>query len=339
MIITDNWQLSLSSLLSAHKEKHILVMADTKIASYLPDWGYPVLCLDADEAEKSLVTVERVWRFFHTQDATRQTIALLIGGGFVTDVAGFAAATFKRGILFINIPTTLLAMVDASYGGKTAFNYCGVKNEIGCFASPMETVVSVEWLNTLPKTDFLSGYAEMLKHALLSGGELLGELVEGLENAEYWNANALNLIKQAVAVKKDIVASDLYDTGRRHILNFGHTVGHALEAMATAKGDGLKHGYAVMQGMVAELYLSVKLLGMPVGTLQLMTRLMLENYGKPVCSCKDLSQLVRLMHADKKNTDSTYIRFALLEDVGKPVAAVAVDEKTVSEALDYLFSV
>lgn len=323
-----------------HEGRQMLAVADEKTAMFVPQ-GIETVVLACGEEHKDIRSVEKIWDFLHEHEATRDTVLLCIGGGTVTDTGGFAAATYKRGTDYVNIPTTLLAMVDASTGGKTGFNRNGVKNEIGCFRMPAETIICTEYLRSLPAEELLSGFAEMLKHALVADKKeyalLLGLLEDGIlqkpDSEEFEDA-----VRRSIAIKESIAGADPEDRGIRKILNFGHTTGHALEAAAISRGRVLRHGYAVMQGMVAELYLSALKEGMPHGILQQMSSVMKEYYGRAECSCSDMKELLRLMRSDKKNRTAKETNFTLLADAGKPLTDRHADEKETEEALEYLFS-
>ena len=338
MVYTHNWQSALLSLLEKRMFKQVLFVADSFFSARSFRLSYPVFTINADEVHKSIDTVQDIWSFLHDIDATRSTLLVAVGGGVVTDLAGFAAATYKRGIPYINIPTTLLAMVDASTGGKTGFNFRGVKNEIGCFYSPVETFIDVSFLSTLPREQLLSGFAEMLKTAVVADTVLLYELIDAFENTAIWSADCERLIQRAVEIKQAVVEADPRDTGLRHILNFGHTAGHAIEALSIEKGAVLPHGYAVMQGMVAAMYLSVLTQGLPSDILHLFSRLLLEYYGRPVCRCSDFDRLIELIRSDKKNHSALNPLFVLLRKAGEPVIGVEVSEAQIREALEYLYS-
>ena len=204
--------------------------------------------------------------FLFAHGITRRGLLICIGGGVLTDIGGFAAATYKRGVDYLNVPTTLLAMIDASSGGKTGINYGGLKNSIGCFAPPVETLICPDWLKSLPANQWLSGFGEMLKTGLVSESALWYQLLQ--YDLETMDREVLKpLIAQCVAAKKRIVEADPKEEGLRKVLNFGHTFGHALEEISIQKSDvsspPLLHGYAVVYGMIAELYLSVTKLGCP----------------------------------------------------------------------------
>ncbi|MBQ4507927.1 MAG: 3-dehydroquinate synthase [Paludibacteraceae bacterium] len=341
MIFAKNTD-EVSAMLSAgYRGRQVLAVADVNTAAFVPR-GVETLVMPCGEEHKNIESVEQIWDFLHAHEATRDTVLLCTGGGTVTDTGGFAAATYKRGIDYLNIPTTLLAMVDASTGGKTGFNRNGVKNEIGCFKQPAETVICTALLNTLPREEILSGFAEMMKHALVADKReyvrLLAMLEDGsLQHTE--SAEFADAVKRSIAIKERIAGADPEDRGIRKTLNFGHTAGHALEAAAISKGRVLRHGYAVMQGMVAELYLSALKEGMPHEILQQMSSVMREYYGRAECGCNDMKELLRLMRSDKKNKTAGETNFTLLADAGKPLTDRHAGEKETEEALEYLFSI
>ena len=292
----------------------------------------PVLWIDVDEQKKSLETLSRIWDFLFAHSITRRGLLICIGGGVLTDMGGFAAATYKRGMDYINVPTTLLAMIDASSGGKTGINYGGIKNSIGVFAMPQQTVVCPEWLSTLSAQQFLSGFAEMLKTGLIDSEALWNALLN--YDLETLPIEALSsLISDCLAVKQRIVDQDPHEEGLRKVLNLGHTFGHALEIKMQ-----VPHGYAVLYGLIAELYLSVTKLGCSRVPLQQLTQLMLQYYGKPQCKCSDREQLLALMQQDKKNEHVAQINCTLLRAVGQPAVNQMITASEANEALDYLFS-
>ena len=297
------------------------------------------------ESGKTLETVQKIWDFFFSIGLTRRGVVVAIGGGVLTDVVGFATATYKRGVDCINVPTTLLAMVDASTGGKTGFNYHGLKNSIGVFAPPVETLIWPGWLQTLPAKEMLNGFAEMLKTGLIEPSNVRSQHSDGLWEAllrydiERMPIEELTpLIRRCVAVKEAIVADDPKEEGLRKVLNFGHTFGHALEELSLSGEAGLSHGYAVLYGMIAELYLSVTKLGCEREVLQQLTQIMLHAYGKPACKCSDRERLIALMKQDKKNERAAEINVTLLEAVGSPVVNQTISTDEAAEAWEYLFS-
>ncbi len=321
--------------MARYEDSQIVVVRDEAVSGL----GISELAIRVSEASKSLETVQQIWDFFFAQGLTRRALVIAIGGGVLTDIVGFAAATYKRGIDYLNIPTTLLAMIDASSGGKTGINYHGLKNSIGAFAQPIETLIWPGWLKTLPAKEFLSGFGEMLKTGLLSNRLWNPLLQYDLDRMDIEELTPL--ITQGVAIKEQIVAADPHEEGLRKVLNFGHTFGHALEEVT---GDGLQvtgampHGYAVVYGLIAELYLSVVKLGCPKEPLQQLTQIMLHYYGKPQCKCSEREQLIRLMQQDKKNERAAEINCTLIRSVGDPVINQVITPDEAHEALDYLFS-
>ena len=333
---------ALLPILARYESDQICYVADKNCAT-LPTrlgliQGENSLLLAVQESHKSLETVQQIWDFLFEHDITRRGLLVAIGGGVLTDMAGFAAATYKRGIDYVNIPTTLLAMIDASSGGKTGFNYHGLKNSIGAFYPPVETLICPEWIQTLPTQEFLSGFAEMLKTGLLNT-KLWPQLLQ--YDLDTMDVAALTpLIEQCVGVKERIVAADPKEEGLRKALNLGHTFGHALEEilMDNSQLAILPHGYAVLYGLIAELYLSVTKLKCSKEPLQQLTQIMLHYYGKPQCKCSDREKLIRLMQQDKKNERAAEINCTLIRSVGSPVLNQTITPEEANEAWEYLFS-
>lgn len=344
-MISEDLSIALTPILRRYDKDQVVVVYDRNVKEaegLISEWSEYVYGLDVSEEAKSIETVLGIWDFLFSSHITRRGLLIALGGGVLTDMAGFAASTYKRGIDYINIPTTLLSMVDASSGGKTGINYRGLKNSIGLFALPVETVICPFWLKTLPAQQFLSGFSEMLKTGLIGDPELWNRLLQyDLETMEIEGITPL--IADCMAIKEKIVAADPCEEGVRKTLNFGHTFGHALEELShstAASGVApLSHGYAVLYGMIAELYLSVVKTGCPKAPLQALTQMMLHYYGKPQCACSDRDHLVALMQQDKKNEHVTDINCTLLRAVGEPVINQIITPQEALEAIDYLFSI
>ncbi len=305
----------------------------SKFDAFFEDMGVQKVKIPAGEKNKKIESVAKIWEFLSSNGCDRKSLLINIGGGMLTDLAGFAATTFKRGIDFLNVPTTLLSQVDASVGGKTGINFNGLKNEIGTFREPIAVVINTDFLLTIDRENFISGFAEMIKHGLIHNPEHLEELKHfDFENIDY---DVLQeIIRHSVNVKEYFVANDLTENNIRKALNFGHTVGHAFESYAMQQNRPVLHGYAVAYGMVAELYLSVKLCGFPEPELEVLTRWMLDIYGKFEIQEKDFEELYRLMTHDKKN-DFGRINFTLLPEIGKIAINQNCEKKLIFEALDY----
>jgi 3-dehydroquinate synthase len=256
-----------------------------------------------------------------------------LGGGMVTDLGGFAASTFKRGIKYINIPTTLLAMVDASVGGKTGINFNGLKNEVGVF-SPAECVlIDTQFLKSLDIQNLLSGYAEMLKHGIISITEHWAELLNfDMEHIDY---KALQtLVAKSVQIKENIVEQDPFEKGIRKALNVGHTAGHAFESLALESGHPVLHGYAVAWGIVCELYLSFGKANFPKDKLRQTIQFIKEHYGVLVFDCKQYDRLYDFMTHDKKNT-SGIINFTLMGEIGDIRINQSATKEEIMDMLDF----
>ena len=301
------------------------------------------ITIGATDANKTLASLSHVWSELQRMGATRHSLMVNVGGGMVTDLGGFAASTFKRGIPYINIPTTLLAMVDASVGGKTGINFGGLKNEIGVFNNARSVILDTTFLSTLDSANILSGYAEMLKHGLISDdatwAELLSEELivksekfltpEGMSEQSSWAA----ALEQSVAVKQRIVTEDPTEQGLRKALNLGHTAGHAFESLALERKPVL-HGYAVAWGLIVELYLCCVKTAFPTDKMRQTVNFIREHYGRMAITCDDYPRLLELMHHDKKNLGST-INFTLLGDIGDIRINQTATEEEIKEALDF----
>lgn len=291
------------------------------------------ITIGAEDIHKTLETLASVWTALSNQGATRHSLLINLGGGMVTDLGGFAAATFKRGMAYINLPTTLLAMVDASVGGKTGINFNGLKNEIGAFAPASSVLIETDFLRTLDAANFFSGYAEMLKHGLISRTDHWAELLD-FDTTHIDYCALKQLVGRSVQVKEEIVAQDPYEKGIRKALNLGHTVGHAFESLALAENRPVLHGYAVAWGMVCELYLSHLRVGFPKDKMRQTIQFIKENYGIFHFDCKKYEQLYAYMTHDKKNT-SGIINFTLLKEIGDICINQTADKETIFEMFDF----
>ena len=286
-----------------------------------------------EDLHKNLDTLATVWQALSSHGATRHSLLINLGGGMVTDLGGFAAATFKRGIAYINLPTTLLAMVDAAVGGKTGINFNGLKNEIGAFYPARTVLLETAFLRTLDRRNFFSGYAEMLKHGLISDTAHWAALLN-FDTTQPDYALLKPLVGRSVQVKENIVQQDPHEHGIRKALNLGHTIGHAFESLALAENRPVLHGYAVAWGLVCELYLSCLKANFPKDKMQQTVRFIKENYGTFFFDCKHYERLYELMTHDKKNT-AGIINFTLLREIGDIALNQTADKDTIFEALDF----
>lgn len=295
----------------------------------------PLLAVRPGDDAKTLDAAAGLWQQLTDAGATRRSAILNLGGGVVSDLGGFAAATFKRGMQYINVPTTLLGAVDAAVGGKTAVNFAGLKNQVGVFAPPAATFISTCFFATLPREELLSGYAEMLKHALLSGEDATGDILAcDIAAAAASPAGLLELLRASVTTKERIVAADPTEQGLRKTLNLGHTAGHAIEELALEKGSPVPHGYAVAWGLVVALVLSHTERAMSTARLYDVAARVRELYGAPSVDCDDYPRLLALMAHDKKNASPEAITFTLLDAPGHPCIDCTVAAPAIIAALD-----
>ncbi len=285
------------------------------------------------ENNKKIESVGKIWEFLSENGADRKSLLINIGGGMLTDLAGFAASTFKRGIDFLNVPTTLLSQVDASVGGKTGINFNGLKNEVGTFKEPVAVVINTDFLKTIDRDNFISGFAEMIKHGLIKSPEHLEELKNfDLENIDYDLLE--KIIGRSVDVKKYFTANDPTEKNIRKALNFGHTTGHAIESLAMEQKRPVLHGFAVAYGMIAELYLSEKMCGFPEKDFLVLTEWLQTIYGNFAIEKKDFSRIFELMTHDKKN-EMGRINFTLLSETGKIEINQNCEKELIFKTLDF----
>jgi 3-dehydroquinate synthase len=288
-----------------------------------------ILEIPAGEASKSIDTVVKLWNELTINGADRNSLLLNLGGGVVSDVGGFTAATYMRGIDFINMPTTLLAMVDASVGGKNGINFAGYKNQVGTFDEPKAVFASPVFLKTLPEIEMRSGFAEVIKHALISSPAKWKEVMnfESFENTDWFV-----IIRESIWTKNKIVNSDFRDRHLRKALNFGHTIGHALETYSRNLSVPLKHGEAIAIGMVGETYLSKVLCGLNETDSQEICQIIIKHY--PLQAAFDSEAILEIMKGDKKNV-SEKINFSLIRSIGEPAINQSTDEKVILQALSF----
>ncbi len=367
IIISNDIEHDLATAVAESEHDRVFVLTDDtthecclpKVAALLAQYDAVPITIAHGDQHKTLAALGDVWTALQQGGATRYSLLINLGGGMITDLGGFAAATFKRGINFINIPTTLLAMVDAAVGGKTGVNFGGLKNEIGAFADARFVIINTCFLDTLDAENLCSGYAEMLKHALISDERMWAEHVN-FDLSQPDLAELQRMVAESIAVKERIVAEDPHEHGIRKALNFGHTIGHALEEFALQQVGGavvstaptnqttggaaispapknrpLLHGYAVAFGLIGELYMSARKAGFPTERLHQTTRFIRENYAQTEFTCNDYPTLLNLMRHDKKNT-SGVINFTLLHNIGDiRINQTATDEE-ICEVLDFI---
>lgn len=341
VVISGNLERDLVNAISECEHDRIFVLTDEttqqlcwpKIKNFKALKNSTPIIIKATDTHKNLDTLSQVWQALSNGGATRHSLMINLGGGMVTDLGGFAASTFKRGIDFINIPTTLLAMVDASVGGKTGINFGGLKNEIGVFSDSRFVIINTQFLDTLDHDNICSGYAEMLKHGLISDERTWAELVTfNLDTPDL--SQLQRMVAESIKVKERIVEADPHEHGIRKALNLGHTMGHAFESFAMRRGTPILHGYAVAYGLISELYMSARKTAFPTDRMHQTVRFIRENYGTFNITCDDYPTLIELMRHDKKNT-SGIINFTLLGNVGDIRINQTATEEEIKEALDF----
>jgi 3-dehydroquinate synthase len=325
----------LADFFSHNEYSQIVVLADRHTQSLcyplvkdaLPP--HSLFAIQPGEEHKTLATCTQIWEFLTNQAIDRHGLVVIIGGGVLGDMGGFCAATYKRGIDFLLLPTTLLAQVDASIGGKLGIDFAHLKNHIGVFKEPRCTLISPAFLGTLPERELRSGFAEIIKHALIANATLW----ENLANEPDWrNHNWLPLVRTSVEIKHRVVAQDPTERGLRKVLNFGHTVGHAIESAALETGDSLLHGEAIAIGMICEAFLSSEKGLLPKTSTETISRYLLSVY--PKVALPQRSRVLELIQQDKKNKGKKTLA-ALLKGIGQAVWDVEISEAEVVGSMDY----
>ena len=339
---SENGYVALNNLLESKSYSTIFILVDNHTKDFcLPYFlehfedlkGIPVIEIPANEINKHLDTCRVVWQKLSDMGADRKSLLINLGGGVVTDLGGFVASTFKRGIDFVNIPTTLLSMVDASVGGKTGVDLGGLKNQIGVIVNPQLVIVDSEFLKTLPKNEYKSGYSEMLKHGLICDASYFRELSQfkGFEEG-----NILPHIHHSVMIKNEVVTEDPYEMGRRKILNFGHTLGHAIESffLTDSNKTALLHGEAIAVGMILEAYLATQLCELSSSEADEIKSVFLNLFPKVDFSKEDIQEILALLKYDKKNSHGK-VKFVLLNKIGIPVIDIQIEDSYFEGAFNY----
>lgn len=340
IIISKDIEQQLSCALNSCACDKLFVLMDKttyalcwpKLEKMLQSYKLILITIEATDTHKDIDSLMKVWKILSDKCGTRQSCLLNLGGGMVTDLGGFAASTFKRGINFINIPTTLLAMVDASVGGKTGINFNGLKNEIGVFNGSRFVLIDTLFLKTLDAKNLYSGYAEMLKHGLISDEKMWKELISfSLFSPDFEQLQ--RMVSESIQVKEKIVEQDPHEQNIRKALNFGHTFGHAFESWSLSRKPIL-HGYAVAYGMICELYLSCIKSGFPTEKMRTTVRFIREYFGYLPIACDDYDELIMLMTHDKKNRNGI-INFTLLGEIGDIHINQTATKDEIKETLDF----
>lgn len=335
--ITQDINQSLKEFLNDKSYSKIAILVDENTHEFcLPELEIPfedvtLIKIESGEANKTLNTCNHIWQAMTEAGFDRKSLLINLGGGVIGDMGGFCAATYKRGIEFVNIPTTLLAQVDASIGGKLGIDFNGFKNHIGIFKSPKEVFISTSFLKTLPKRELLSGFAEIVKHALIASKKQWNNIkLKRFDEHEF-----SLLVAESVTIKESVVDQDPTEKGLRKILNFGHTIGHAIESYFLNKGNlKLLHGEAVAIGMICEAFIAEKKQLITQDELNEISHFIKLNYSKIQIYEADFSEIIKLMHMDKKNVNNK-ILLALPDGIGKAKWDIEVEHSALEDALHY----
>lgn len=310
-------------------DENTLVHCYPLLKSYLP--AHHLIQIKSGEANKTLATCELIWQRMTELNLDRWSVLVNLGGGVIGDMGGFCAAVFKRGLYFVQVPTTLLAQVDASVGGKTGIDFNGLKNHIGVYKEPQAVFINPDFLKTLPQREIKSGYAEIIKHWLIADAATF----EQQRFVGLFTENWEQVIRQSVEIKSEVVSADPLEGGYRKVLNFGHTVGHAVESYLLAKpGRELLHGEAVVVGILCEAWLSKEKGWLTEAELSKIEVFMFSVYDKVNFTFDDLKPIAQLALQDKKNTNAT-INCTLLQGIGKAVYDQPVTLPEIEASLRY----
>ena len=316
-ILVDN--NTLTNCLSVFKNK------------FKSDIIFEVIQIPSGEIFKNIDTCTLVWNELLEYGADRKSLLINLGGGMVTDLGGFVASTYKRGIKFINIPTSLLAMVDAAVGGKTGIDFGNLKNVIGVFSNPEMVIIDIDYLKTLPKKEWKCGLAEVIKYGFISDIKLWNQIKEC---KDLNNIDISQIINTSINIKKEIVDTDYHEKNLRKILNFGHTIGHAFESFYLKSSNNLNHGEAIAIGIVVELYISHKMHQFPINLVEELKVFIHQFYGKIKVDKTDINTIISLLSHDKKN-ELDKVMFVLLKKPENPIIDCEVSYDLIKEGINY----
>ena len=335
----ENAYLQLNEYLANNKHSLIFILVDENtnrdclpklMAEMATDLTIEIIEIESGEINKNLDTCTGLWNVLTELGADRKSLMINLGGGVITDMGGFVASCFKRGIAFINIPTTLLSMVDASVGGKTGVDLGVLKNQIGIFSDPEMVLIDIDFLKTVTEQEIISGTAEIIKHGLIYDNDLYNDVRNNnLKNVGY-------LIHRSVEIKNEVVLADQKESSLRKILNYGHTIGHAVESyfLESEHKTTLTHGQAISLGMVTEAYISNKLYGFSEAILSDLKAYVIDLFGKVPIVKEDYAAVFDYLKHDKKNVGGQ-VNFVLLEAIEKYKIDCKVPIELVEESIDY----
>ena len=342
VVFGNSGYAALNSLLKEKNHSILFILVDSNTHEYClsqflqnleTDKTIEIIEIDPGEEFKNLETCTGIWNVLSELSADRKSALINLGGGVVTDLGGFVACCFKRGIDFINVPTTLLSMVDASVGGKTGVDLGALKNQIGIISNPELVLVDPYFLGSLPVEELRSGYAEMLKHGLIHS-KSYWDAVTSIDYTDFENLSGL--IKQSIEIKNKVVLEDPYEQNIRKSLNYGHTLGHAIESyfMEEKSKNRLLHGEAIAVGMILANYLSQEITGLDSNVCEETSNIILNYYNPVVFDDQDIEAIIKLLKYDKKNSHGK-IYFVLLSNIGTAVLNQEVSNDLIFNAFEY----
>ena len=291
---------------------------------------YSIIIIQSGEKEKNIKTCIKVWHSLTKLKFDRKSLLINLGGGVISDVGGFIAATYMRGIDFINIPTTLLSQVDAGVGGKLGINFNKLKNHIGVFLNPKKIFIDTDLLKSLPIRELKSGFAEVIKHCLIKDKNEFYRLL----NTNWKNYNWNDIVKHSIKIKSSIVRKDPLENGIRKILNFGHTIGHGIESTYMSKNNYLLHGEAIAIGMICESYISYTANTLQKNELDLITKFIIKTYKPKIINNNKIEPILEAIIHDKKNINNK-INMSLIEKIGKCGYNYNINKLVINESIDY----
>jgi 3-dehydroquinate synthase len=347
VVITDELSRPLSRVFTRGEEfvgrAFVLMDENTHLhcfsrLSQIQGLMFQPIVIGAGEQHKQMETVSRVCKLLLENNASRYDVLINLGGGVVSDIGGFVASIYKRGIRFINIPTSLLAMTDAAIGGKTGVDLAGYKNMVGTFANPESVIVDLTFLQSLPEREWRNGVVETIKHALIGDAELwekIARVDQSLSYDQRCDMQSWELVCQSIAVKASIIKMDPYEKSIRRYLNFGHTVGHALESWHLLHDDRIiPHGEAVAIGLVCESFISQKICGLDMETVIQIKAAVKQLFPNATINLASLNFLLSAMKKDKKSVNG-YIPCVVLHEIGKVDFMQEVDPDLFLESFEY----
>ena len=336
----DSGYKSLTNIINERNYTKIFLLVDENTEKYCLNTFIKktklkpqLIKMSSGEENKNIDSCIKIWKSLIDFKADRKCLLINLGGGVITDIGGFSANTFNRGIDFVNVPTTLLSIVDASVGGKTGINFQSIKNKIGTFYDPKLVIIDLQYLDTLEEREIRSGYCEIYKHSLIS---LTNSKFNQLTNCDKINFSS-QIITNSIEIKKSFVTKDKYEKQLRKGLNFGHTIGHAIETFFMSTSNNLLHGESIAIGLIIESYISNVICGFEIKMVDKIKNHLLKIFPKIEFNASSINSIIKLMYHDKKNIDEK-IKFVLLKNIGDLIFDVDVPKSTILKAFNYYSS-